>query len=69
MTQADIQEAFTEFIPSAQGLEKELQELAAVLECTQLNFLPPKWRERVSKPGGRAQLQERMMAIRSLLKD
>jgi len=69
LTQADIQEAFTEFIPSAQGLEKELQELAAVLECTQLNFLPPKWRERVSKPGGRAQLQERMMAIRSLLKD
>ena len=69
LTQADIQEAFTEFIPSAQGLEKELQELAAVLECTQLNFLPPKWREKISKPGGRAQLQERMMAIRSLLKD
>lgn len=69
LTQADIQEAYSEFIPSAQGLEKELQELAAVLESTQLTFLPPKWRERISRPGGRAQLQERMMAIRSLLKD
>ncbi|MBP7933361.1 MAG: ATP-binding protein [Phycisphaerae bacterium] len=69
LAQTDVQEAFTEFIPSAHGLEKELQELAAVLECTQLTFLPPKWRARVAEPGGRAQLQERMMAIRSLLKD
>ena len=31
---ADLAAALEEFIPSAQGLEKELQELAAVLECT-----------------------------------
>jgi hypothetical protein len=56
-----------EFVPSAQGLEKELQETAAVLECTQLSLLPPSWREKVTKPDGRTKLQERMVAIRQLL--
>src|SRR5262249_151688 len=41
---ADLQSALDDFIPSAQGLEKELQELAAVLECTERNFLPTTWR-------------------------
>ena len=45
-----------EFIPSAQGLEKEMQELAAVLECTERSFLPPEWRERLRSPGARAAL-------------
>lgn len=65
----DIQQAIDAFIPSAQGLEKELQELAAVLECTDMEFLPPDWRARVAEPDGRVKLQERMMAIRSLLDD
>lgn len=69
LERADIEKAFAEFIPSAQGLEKEMQELAAVLECTQLSFLPPRWREKVQKPGGRSELQERMMALKSLLAD
>lgn len=69
LTRSDIEIAFQEFIPSAQGLEKELQELAAVLECTQLSFLPPQWRAKVLQPNGRSQLQERMSALRSLLKD
>jgi len=67
VTAADLEYALTEFIPSAQGLEKELQELAAVLECTQMSFLPPEWREKVSLPDGRSRLQERMVAIRQLL--
>jgi len=61
--------AFAEFIPSAQGLEKEMQELAAVLECTQMGFLPERWRQKVLEPAGRSQLQERMMALKSLLND
>ena len=60
-------EALTDFIPSAQGLEKEMQELSAVLECTQLNFLPGDWREKVAQPDGRTRLQERFAAIRQLL--
>ncbi|MEN6452285.1 MAG: AAA family ATPase [Thermoguttaceae bacterium] len=66
-TAEDLQAAMNEFIPSSQGLEKELQETAAVLECTQLSLLPPAWREKVSKPDGRSRLQERMAAIRQLI--
>jgi ATP-dependent 26S proteasome regulatory subunit len=69
LTRADMERALTQFIPSAQGLEKELQELAAVLECTQLSFLPPAWQEKVEQPEGRTRLQERMVAIRQLLKE
>jgi AAA+ superfamily predicted ATPase len=63
----DLEQALAEFIPSAQGLEKELQDIAAVLECTQLSFLPPAWRQQVVAPGGRSRLQERTAAIRQLL--
>ncbi|MDZ4820336.1 MAG: AAA family ATPase [Planctomycetota bacterium] len=69
ITKADLEQSLAEFIPSAQGLEKELQDLAAVLECTQLSFLPDEWREKVQKPDGRSRLQERMVAIRQLLED
>lgn len=69
VTVADIETAFHEFIPSAQGLEKELQELAAVLECTQLSFLPSHWRDAISQPGGRTGIQERFMALKQLLKE
>ena len=68
LTGADLKQALDEFIPSAQGLEKELQELAAVMECTQLAFLPAAWREKVTQPDGRTKLQERLVAIRQLLK-
>lgn len=69
VTGADIEAAFREFIPSAQGLEKEMQELAAVLECTQLSFLPQHWRDRISLPHGRAAIQERFVALKQLLKE
>ena len=69
VTSEEIATAFREFLPSAQGLEKEMQELAAVLECTQLNFLPPDWRAKVESPDGRSQLQERFVAIRQLLRE
>jgi AAA+ superfamily predicted ATPase len=61
---ADVADAFRQFLPSTQGLEKEAQELAAVLECTQLDFLPAHWRAKVAD---RARLQERFMAIQQLL--
>ena len=68
ISREDIEQAMNDFVPSAQGLEKEKQELAAVLECTQLSFLPPKWREIVAQPDGRMRLQERMVAIEQVLK-
>lgn len=69
VTRNDLEAAFREFIPSAQGLEKEMQELSAVLECTQLSFLPQHWRETISRPDGRAGIQERLVALRNLLKE
>jgi AAA+ superfamily predicted ATPase len=65
----DLETALDEFIPSAQSLEKEMQELAAVLECTDRNFLPPVWRDRIAQPGARTRLQERLVALRQLIED
>ena len=39
-------------MPSTQGLERELQEIAAILECTDRQFLPPAILEKMD--GGRA---------------
>jgi SpoVK/Ycf46/Vps4 family AAA+-type ATPase len=69
LTRADVEAALAEFIPAAQGLEKELQEIAAVLECTQMSFLPSQWRTKISEPEARTRLQERMVAIRQLLEE
>ena len=46
-----------------------MRKLAAVLECTQMSFLPPEWRTKVAQPGGRTAMQERLVAIRQLLKE
>lgn len=67
VTRDDLQGALDEFIPSSEGLEKEMQEIAAVLECTERNFLPAAWREKVADPASRARLQERMVAIRQMI--
>lgn len=69
VTRDDLDAALTDFVPSAQGLEREAQELAAVLECTQLSFLPEKWRKKVAKPNGRVAIHERFVAIRQILED
>jgi AAA+ superfamily predicted ATPase len=65
----DLATTIEEFIPSAEGLEKEMQEIAAVLECTERYFLPPKWREKIATVEQRMRLQERMIAIREIVKD
>jgi len=67
VTKNDVDAAVKDFVPSAQGLEREAQELAAVLECTQLSFLPERWRAKVSKSNGRVAIQERLVAIRQIL--
>ena len=65
----DLKQAIEEFIPSAQGLEKEKQEFAAVLECTSMSFLPDHWKERLAHPNERAKHQQRMAAIRKMIDD
>jgi hypothetical protein len=56
-------------MPSTQGLERELQEVAAILECTDRQFLPPGMLEKTTASGGRATLQERLTALKQLVKD
>jgi ATP-dependent 26S proteasome regulatory subunit len=63
----DLAEAARRFIPSAQGLEKELQEIVAVLECTDLEFLPPPWEAQIEPPEGRSRLERRLATIRHLV--
>jgi hypothetical protein len=58
-----------EFMPSTQGLERELQETAAILECTDRQFLPEAILRKTDTAGGRAALQERLTAIKQLLKN
>jgi len=53
---AHLKAALDGFVPSAEDVEKRLQELAAVIECTELEMLPPKFQEAVRAPGGKAAL-------------
>ena len=54
-------------MPSTETLERELQELAALIECTDREFLPVDLLEKMERLGGRARLQERLNAIRELI--
>ena len=67
VTKEDIEQSLSEFIPSAQGLEKDMQEVAAVLECTQMDFLNSEWREALDSEGGRSQLQQQLTKMRHLV--
>jgi len=59
----------SEFMPSTQGLERELQETAAILECTDRQFLPASIVKKIDVMSGRASLQERLTALKQLVKD
>jgi AAA+ superfamily predicted ATPase len=69
ITKAAIESALTSFMPSTQTLEREAQELAAIIECTDVEFLPPTKREKLEKFGGREKLQERLTAIKQILEE
>jgi SpoVK/Ycf46/Vps4 family AAA+-type ATPase len=58
-----------QFMPSTQGLERELQETAAMLECTDRQFLPPSIAAKMAVEGDRAKLQERLTALKQLVKE
>ncbi|MBT8491470.1 MAG: AAA family ATPase [Deltaproteobacteria bacterium] len=62
-----LQKAVASFIPSHQSLERELQELVAIIECTDREFLPDAKVERLEGLGGRERVQERVTAIKQIL--
>lgn len=67
ITKAALAEVVDGFMPSTQGLEKELQEAAAIIECTDREFLPKLMQEKLEKAGGRAAMQERLTALKQLV--
>jgi ATP-dependent 26S proteasome regulatory subunit len=69
ITKAALESALAGFMPSTQTLEREAQELAAIIECTDVEFLPPPKREKLEKFGGREKLQERLTAIKQILEE
>ena len=52
ITREALAEVVAQFMPSTQGLERELQETAAILECTDRQFLPPTFLKRPTAEGG-----------------
>ena len=67
ITKEALAAALAGFMPSTQSLEREAQELAAIIECTDLEFLPPAQQATMAKHGGREKLQERLTAIKQIL--
>ncbi len=67
ITREALAEVVAQFLPSTQGLEKELQETAAIIECTDREFLPPPIVKEMEKAGGRGALQERLTALKQLV--
>jgi AAA+ superfamily predicted ATPase len=69
ITKAAVETALAGFMPSTQTLEREAQELAAIIECTDIEFLPAPKREKLDKLGGREKMQERLTAIKQILEE
>ncbi len=69
VTKEALSAVVEQFMPSTQGLERELQETAAILECTDRQFLPETIVAKLKAAGGRSQLQARLTAIRQLVRE
>jgi SpoVK/Ycf46/Vps4 family AAA+-type ATPase len=67
ITREILADVLSGFLPSTQTLERELQEIAAILECTDREFLTPAAVAKVEAAGGRERLQARMQAIKQAL--
>lgn len=67
ITPEALQEVVAGFIPSHQSLERELQILVAILECTDKEFLVPSAMERLDALGGRGKVQERVQALKQIV--
>ncbi|MBW2731631.1 MAG: ATP-binding protein [Deltaproteobacteria bacterium] len=64
ITKEHLAQALEGFIPSAQDAEKQMQELAAVLECTEAEMLPEDIRQQVRTGDGKLELTQRFERLR-----
>jgi ATP-dependent 26S proteasome regulatory subunit len=67
ITREAVAKAANGFMPSTQSLERELQEIAAIIECTDREFLPAPQLRLMEQMGGRQKLQERLTALRQIV--
>jgi SpoVK/Ycf46/Vps4 family AAA+-type ATPase len=67
VTAEALKDVVAGFMPSTQGLERELQEVAAMIECTDREFLPAPIIARMDKLGGRDALTQRLTAIKQII--
>jgi hypothetical protein len=62
-----LKATFDGFLPSTQSLEREMQEIAAIIECTDRDFLVPSALKMLEDHGNREGLQMRFKEIMRLL--
>lgn len=62
-----LEEILAGFMPSTQTLERELQELAAIIECTEREFLVPSALAKLEAAGGREGLQQRFNQLLAMV--
>jgi SpoVK/Ycf46/Vps4 family AAA+-type ATPase len=67
ITKESLTQVVRDFVPSAQSLERELQELAAVIECTDRKFLPEALRAKYDSEKGRQKAQERFAEVQGMI--
>jgi len=69
VTRDALAEVVSQFMPSTQGIERELQETAAMIECTDRQFLPAAILEKMESGGGREKIQARLAALKQIVKE
>lgn len=67
LTRERLTATFDGFMPSTQSLEREMQEIAAIIECTDRAFLVPSALKLLADLGDREGLQKRFKEIMRLL--
>ena len=65
VTLEHLKRAFEDFIPTTSSLERELQILAAILECTSRELLPERFRD-IDRAAVQARLSEIKLELRNL---
>ena len=67
ITKDRLAAAMADFMPSTQSLERRLQEVAAIIECTDRVFLPERIAAALDEAGGRDKLQEKLTALKRMV--
>jgi SpoVK/Ycf46/Vps4 family AAA+-type ATPase len=63
LDRASIESVLGGFMPSTQTVEREMQELAAIIECTEREFLVPSALAKLEAAGSREKLQQRFKQL------